>query len=603
MNEKAKVFGVFFISLLIFASFYSQAIINVKAYEDYETPFFLTTSCSEGLSRGYIRFLSFSSPDLWYIVEEDSYTPIAFDCVLDSVQTSLKYNTVNDTCSVGIGIRFENDSYDWEYINYAPFETGLKSIENIDLSLSFGDYIFGFVASGETEKKETIEVNCINANFERNCYFMLTSGNILILENEATCYLSFSCSNEWYLTAQKAYSYTYMPFESIARMFVIYVSKNTLDDTTEIHLMENDDSITEHEFEAEETGIAQTIFVNHVIDENNTLYIKVITSGEGYIRIPSITLSIEVIENQCMIETGDIARGITGDNPRVLSFSCPCPRYETFSNEVAQCTFTPNSYMIIRIGAYVYGNSLDGSLAIRVCGVGKGCCGLCWSDFQIYFDAHESGYKTAIIEYPYSAIEENELIYVLIWTCYSESGQYKLNSFTIVLEKPYNNDERYMRKETHSINGLTAYQLNKTQGSTQKCEEVGIGGSVTAYFYAKISVKHANESETLIQDYFQLFNRTNDGSGYQEKEWNCSDTELAYTDALLVRIKIKVSGTDKIVEFITEQLEAESLDSTTWTFNIYTYRLYALGYTYAGIYFGKDAYNSKIENIKYHISW
>lgn len=160
-------------------------------------------------------------------------------------------------------------------------------------------------------------------------------------------------------------------------------------------------------------------------------------------------------------------------------------------------------------------------------------------------------------------------------------------------------ETRYMRSDQHTINGLTAYKLGKSQSATLKVEEVGVGGSVSVYFYAQVSVRHSNGSETLIQNWFLLFSRSSNGEGYQSYGWNCPETDLVETDAVVVRIKVFLSGGSITVTFVTEQLGADRLDSAAWTFTIYTYRLYEYRYTYGGIYFGDSTYNSRIENFSW----
>lgn len=160
--------------------------------------------------------------------------------------------------------------------------------------------------------------------------------------------------------------------------------------------------------------------------------------------------------------------------------------------------------------------------------------------------------------------------------------------------------ERYMRSDQQTVNGLTAYKLATSQSTTLRVEEILAGGSVTVYFYAKVSIRHSDGSETLIQDYFQLFNRDEDGKGYQSKTWDCPEQSLVSTDAVVVRIKILVDGVVTIVTFITEQLGADWLGASTWTFTLYTSSLYAFRYTCGSLYFGDSTYNSRIENLEYY---
>jgi len=157
-------------------------------------------------------------------------------------------------------------------------------------------------------------------------------------------------------------------------------------------------------------------------------------------------------------------------------------------------------------------------------------------------------------------------------------------------------ETRYMRSDQRTIYGLTGYKLDTTQSTTFTVEEEGVGGSVTVYFRAKVSVRHNDNSETLIQDWFALFSRSSDGEGYQSCIWNCPQTTVVPTDVVVVRIRITILGISLDVAFVTDQLGATQLNAVTWVFTIYTYRLYEYRYTYGSIFFGNSTYNSRIEN-------
>lgn len=156
-------------------------------------------------------------------------------------------------------------------------------------------------------------------------------------------------------------------------------------------------------------------------------------------------------------------------------------------------------------------------------------------------------------------------------------------------------ETRYFRGDTQTINGLLAYILGTSQSTTAQVVGTYGTGKRTVYFTAKVSVRHADGSETVIAGYFDLFNRSTDGEGYQSKDWSCPETALVNTDAIVVRIRVEVYGGLATAEFITAQLGASKLDAATWTFTIYTDRTYD-GTTYGDTFFGNSTYNSLISN-------
>jgi hypothetical protein len=82
--------------------------------------------------------------------------------------------------------------------------------------------------------------------------------------------------------------------------------------------------------------------------------------------------------------------------------------------------------------------------------------------------------------------------------------------------------------------------------------------------------------------------------------WACPLTSLASTDAIVDRIYIKfgTGAWNLLMESITEQLGAQSLDAATWTFYVWVQRQYisAAGVTRGTFYFGSNTYNSRITN-------
>jgi len=164
-------------------------------------------------------------------------------------------------------------------------------------------------------------------------------------------------------------------------------------------------------------------------------------------------------------------------------------------------------------------------------------------------------------------------------------------------------ETRYFRSDQQTINGLLAYILSISQSLTSTYKTATDAGSRTVTFQAKVSVRHSDGSETVIQDYITLFSRTTNGAGYQSANWNCPETSLVSTDAIVVSIYITVYTVETIVTFITEQLGASKLDAATWTFTLYTQRYYdSIEKATTGFfYFGNGTYNSCITNFTWSI--
>jgi hypothetical protein len=81
--------------------------------------------------------------------------------------------------------------------------------------------------------------------------------------------------------------------------------------------------------------------------------------------------------------------------------------------------------------------------------------------------------------------------------------------------------------------------------------------------------------------------------------WNCPQTSLASTDAIVVRVYMCTADGNVatlLAEFITEQLGAGSLDATVWTVYYYVCRAIVETEVVTSFYFGSSSYPSRIEN-------
>jgi len=170
----------------------------------------------------------------------------------------------------------------------------------------------------------------------------------------------------------------------------------------------------------------------------------------------------------------------------------------------------------------------------------------------------------------------------------------------------------YFVNEQHTINGLSAYKLNETNSNSYTfvsyCKE---GGSYTVWVAVRVWLRHSSESETELTDgtYNVNVSRSSAGQGIQTVNWNCPQTAVSSGDALVIRVYLKVgsSAWQKKATFITDQLDWKVLESATWTFHLYTHRVYYPAEPKWGlpaetdVYFkwGSSSYESKITNIVY----
>jgi hypothetical protein len=158
-----------------------------------------------------------------------------------------------------------------------------------------------------------------------------------------------------------------------------------------------------------------------------------------------------------------------------------------------------------------------------------------------------------------------------------------------------------MRSDQQTVNGLTAYKLGTSQTTIEISVEISTTLAATCYAGIRVFVRHADGSETELTAGTPVaqVSRTASGSGIQSNTWNCPQTVLQSTDAIVVRVYLK-SGTgawNEVAVFITEQLNAQSLDAMKWTVYYYTSKYRDVeGAWYWAFYFGTSTYNSRIEN-------
>lgn len=168
-------------------------------------------------------------------------------------------------------------------------------------------------------------------------------------------------------------------------------------------------------------------------------------------------------------------------------------------------------------------------------------------------------------------------------------------------------ETRYMRSDQHTVNGLTAYRLDLTQSDSW------IGRTLhhsASYSVPNIGIRvwkrQADGTETEITSGTPVAQATMGQTlTYYSATWDCPETSLADTDAIVVRVYGRTAGnTWSLLEtFTTEQLDATQLDSATWTiyyFGDCIYNFY-FGYYILHFYFGSSDRSSRIEGFSYTV--
>jgi len=158
-------------------------------------------------------------------------------------------------------------------------------------------------------------------------------------------------------------------------------------------------------------------------------------------------------------------------------------------------------------------------------------------------------------------------------------------------------ETRYKRQDSHTVNGLTARQLQTTNTTTYS----SISADYT-YIGVRVAKRDAAGNETTISPAGQsvAVAETPGPSGVVSATWDCPQTTLARKDAIVVRVYAgDTTNPDTLLEtFITDQLGAQSLDADTWT--VY-YAFYRTGAPLFLLYyrFGSSTYPSRIEDFTY----
>jgi hypothetical protein len=154
---------------------------------------------------------------------------------------------------------------------------------------------------------------------------------------------------------------------------------------------------------------------------------------------------------------------------------------------------------------------------------------------------------------------------------FSETRQWQIAADAI--------ETRYMRSDQQTVNYLLAYVLGTSQSTIATSSQVTQTGSGGATVYWGIRVwkrdSAGNETEITSGTPVAQVSRNAVGEGIQSATWLCPTTTLSVSDAIVVRVYIKVGTLDWAQGnnppiFITERLLAGQLNGTTWTVYYYT---------------------------------
>jgi hypothetical protein len=162
---------------------------------------------------------------------------------------------------------------------------------------------------------------------------------------------------------------------------------------------------------------------------------------------------------------------------------------------------------------------------------------------------------------------------------------------------------RYMRGDTQTINGLNAYSLNIPE-STSSTSVTQSGLESAPSWGIRVFVRHSDgtETEVVLDGQTGTPKAVVSGSDMQSANTSVSQTTLQSTDSLVVRVYIWLgadNGWSLCASFTTEQLQASTLQATTWTvfYSVHTTFNRLSGYT--GTFYWGNTYNSRIQNLQY----
>jgi FlaG/FlaF family flagellin (archaellin) len=203
------------------------------------------------------------------------------------------------------------------------------------------------------------------------------------------------------------------------------------------------------------------------------------------------------------------------------------------------------------------------------------------------------------------------IMYYKYGSSYDIDGDDTLDTFnTPTTQLIPQTETRYFRSNTATVNGLTAYDLGTSlSGSIALSDDSSTyNGDLAAQWGTRVYVRHSDFSQTDISGgIVATVQRAagGDAAGMQQNQWNCPQTALSSSDAIVIEVWVQVGSNSPEIHarFVTEQLGADQLDASTWTIYYYTERDRSGGFfsrrTTATFHWGDGFYNSRITNFQY----
>ena len=196
-------------------------------------------------------------------------------------------------------------------------------------------------------------------------------------------------------------------------------------------------------------------------------------------------------------------------------------------------------------------------------------------------------------------------------TLYYTTGQETLELFdTPITTFQAFTQTRYMRSDSHVINGLSAYQWGTSQSSNfleLNEQSARWSGDLTVEWGIRVWIRHADSSETEVTNgnpqAVVTISSGDTGTSMEVEYWTPTPEDMVVTDSIVIRVYMEIGGTSySPVEFTTEQLGAIKLLDEQWTIYYHTTRDYR-GFPQTrtrGIFsWGDSSHDSRVTGIQF----
>jgi hypothetical protein len=167
------------------------------------------------------------------------------------------------------------------------------------------------------------------------------------------------------------------------------------------------------------------------------------------------------------------------------------------------------------------------------------------------------------------------------------------------------NQTRYLRGVANeaTVNSLTSYSLGLTNSAT--AGNWAAGNSVQVHLGIRVWKRSSAGTETEVTpgSAQALVHRTATGNGFQTATWTPTQTSLAATDSIVVRVYGDTTTPPTTVRatFTTEQLGATQLDASPWTVQYWTRYANTAGGG-SDWYWGTTTYDNHISGFRWSVA-